>query len=132
VKVILVKILFEVGIFDVAVQVGNLLGNIFLLFVILNRPKRFFFLTIVFQSILMLGMLTGKLIPDSLTLHSFIMIMFLFGLTKAVWFLPNVLFAEYFDSERDKFWVGIWSTILWMGDPMTIFLYSLLTDTLKL
>jgi hypothetical protein len=52
--------------------------------------------------------------------------MFLLGLTKAVGFIPYLVFTQYIRLEDDKKLMGIWAAILCLGDPLTILLFNLI------
>lgn len=109
-------------------QIGTLIANIWLVFAIIKKPKKLFFYLNSIQSILFLGMILGLILPKNLISMYFVILLTLFGITKSVCFIPNLVFAQYFDQNSEKIYFSIWLAILWLGDPAAILFYDFVTQ----
>ena len=111
-------------------QIGTFLSSIWLIFIVIRRPKQFFFFTTCIQTLILMTMLLGMFVPEDLVPSFFIVLMLLLGMSKSVAFIPSYVLNQYFNWNEDKTWISIWGSILLMGDPLVIFLYNFTTSTL--
>jgi hypothetical protein len=102
---------------------------IWLLFVVIRKPKQFFFIISCIQVTVLMMMLLERFIPGNLVHPFFIVLMLLIGMSKSIGFIPSLVLNQYFEWSEDQCWMSIWGSILWMGDPLVIFLYNLITNT---
>ena len=87
----------DLGILDGLCQIGTMVASLWLVFVVIRKPKQFFYFVSWIQSIILLLMILGLFIPHKLVRGYFIVLMLLLGMTKSVAFIPGIALNQYFD-----------------------------------